>query len=65
MDAMGADEEGKSAKNAEVAYAGSMASLKEVIGKVSDNRPAGIRKTVRMVQKTVDLVFDKRSILLK
>jgi HD-GYP domain-containing protein (c-di-GMP phosphodiesterase class II) len=65
MDALAADQEDKGVKSAEIAYAGSLASLKEVIGKVSDNRPAGIRKTVRIVQKTVDLVFEKRSILLK
>ena len=65
MDAMAADQENKVVKTAERAYAGSLASLKEVIGKVSDNRPTGIRKTVRIVQKTVDLVIDKRSILLK
>ena len=65
MDAMAADQGDKAAKNAEIAYAGSLASLKEIIGKVSDNRPAGIRKAVRIVQKTVDLVFDKRSVLLK
>ena len=64
-DAMDADQEDKAVKTAEIAYAGSLASLKEVIGKVSDNRPAGIRKTARIVQKTVDLVIDKRSILLK
>jgi HD-GYP domain-containing protein (c-di-GMP phosphodiesterase class II) len=58
-------QEDKAAKSAEIAYAGSLVSLKEVIGKVSDNRPAGIRKTVRIVQKTVDLVMDKRSVLLK
>ena len=62
---MDADQEAKIIKTAEVAYAGSLASLKEVIGKVSDDRPAGIRKTVRIVQKTVDLVIEKRSILLK
>ena len=65
MDAEEADQEDKAVKSAEIAYAGSLASLKEVIGKVSGNQPAGIRKTVRIVQKTVDLVFDKRSILLK
>jgi HD-GYP domain-containing protein (c-di-GMP phosphodiesterase class II) len=65
MDAMATDQENKVVKTAERSYAGSLASLKEVIGKVSDNRPAGIRKTVRVVQKTVDLVIDKRSILLK
>ena len=65
MDAMAADQEDKAVKTAGTAYAGSLASLKEVIGKVSGNRPAGIRKTVRIVQKTVDLVIDKRSILLK
>jgi len=64
-DAMAADQGDKAVKTAEIAYAGSLASLKEVIGKVSDNRPAGIRQTVRVVQKTVDLVIDKRSILLK
>ena len=62
---MGAGQEDKAVKNAEIAYAGSLVSLKEVIGKVSDNRPAGIRKTVRIVQKTVDLVIEKRSVLLK
>ena len=62
---MDADQENKVIKTAEVAYAGSIASLKEVIGKVTDNRPAGIRQTVRIVQKTVDLVIEKRSILLK
>jgi HD-GYP domain-containing protein (c-di-GMP phosphodiesterase class II) len=62
---MDADQENKVIKTAEVAYAGSIASLKEVIGKVTDNRPAGIRQTVRTVQKTVDLVIEKRSILLK
>jgi len=65
MDAMAADQEDKAVKTAGIAYAGSLASLKEVIGKVSDNRPAGIRKTVRIVQKTVDLVLDKQPILLK
>ncbi len=65
MDDMAAGQEEKAIKTAEIAYAGSLTSLKEVIGKVSDNRPAGIRKTVRIVQKTVDLVIDKRSILLK
>jgi HD-GYP domain-containing protein (c-di-GMP phosphodiesterase class II) len=65
MDAMAADQEDKAVKTAEIAYAGSIASLKEVIGKVSDNRPAGIRKAVRIVQKTVDLAIDKRPILLK
>jgi HD-GYP domain-containing protein (c-di-GMP phosphodiesterase class II) len=65
MDATSVGQEEKAVKSAETAYAGSLASLKEVIGKVSDNRPAGIRKTVRIVQKTVDLVFEKRSILLK
>ncbi|MHC4962684.1 MAG: HD-GYP domain-containing protein [Planctomycetota bacterium] len=65
MDAMAADQENKAVKTAERTYAGSLASLKEVIGKVSDNRPTGIRKTIRVVQKTVDLVIDKRSILLK
>src|SRR5210317_395193 len=65
MDAVAADQENKVVKSAETAYAGSLTSLKEVIGKVSDNRPAGIRKTVRIVQKTVDLVIDKRSVLLK
>ena len=62
---MDANQENKVIKTAEVAYAGSIASLKEVIGKVTDNRPAGIRQTVRIVQKTVDLVIEKRSILLK
>jgi HD-GYP domain-containing protein (c-di-GMP phosphodiesterase class II) len=52
-------------KNAKMTYAGAMASLTEVIDKVSNNRPAGIRKTVRFVQKMVDLVIEKRSILLK
>ncbi len=65
MGAIGAGQDDKAVKSAEIAYAGSLLSLKEVIGKVSDNRPAGIRKTVRIVQKTVDLVIDKRSILLK
>ncbi len=65
MDAMAADQENKAVKTAERTYAGSLASLKEVIGKVSDNRPTGIRKTIRVVQKTVDLVIDKRSVLLK
>jgi len=65
MDAMAVNQEDKAVKTAEITYAGSLASLKEVIGKVSDNRPAGIRKTVRIVQKTVDLVIDKRSVLLK
>ena len=65
MDAVAADQENKVVKTAERAYAGSLTSLKEVIGKVSDNRPTGIRKTMRVVQKTVDLVIDKRSILLK
>jgi HD-GYP domain-containing protein (c-di-GMP phosphodiesterase class II) len=65
MDATHTGQEEKTVKSAETAYAGSLASLKEVIGKVSDNRPAGIRKTVRIVQKTVDLVFEKRSVLLK
>ena len=63
--AMDAGQEDKAVKTAEIAYAGSLVSLKEVIGKVSDNRPAGIRKTVRIVQKTVDLVIEKRSVLLK
>jgi len=65
MDNMAADQEGKAVKTAEIAYASSLESLKEVIGKVTDNRPAGIRKTVRIVQKTVDLAIDKRSVLLK
>jgi HD-GYP domain-containing protein (c-di-GMP phosphodiesterase class II) len=65
MDAMAADQKDKAVKTAEMTYAGSLASLKEVIGKVSENQPAGIRKTVRIVQKTVDLVIDKRSVLLK
>jgi len=65
IDGMAADQEEKAVKTAEIAYAGSLVSLKEVIGKVSDNRPAGIRKTVRIVQKTVDLAIDKRPILLK
>jgi HD-GYP domain-containing protein (c-di-GMP phosphodiesterase class II)/stress-induced morphogen len=65
MDAMAVNPEDNAVKSAEIAYAGSLTSLKEVIGKVSDNRPAGIRKTVRIVQKTVDLVMDKRSVLLK
>ena len=65
MNATSVGQEEKTNKSAETAYAGSLASLKEVIGKVSDNRPAGIRKTVRIVQKTVDLAFEKRSILLK
>ena len=65
MDGTSAGQEEKVVKSAETAYAGSLASLKEVIGKVSSNRPAGIRKTVRIVQKTVDLVFEKRSVLLK
>jgi HD-GYP domain-containing protein (c-di-GMP phosphodiesterase class II) len=65
MDAVAAGQEDKAVKAAETAYAGSLTSLKEVIGKVSNNQPAGIRKTVRVVQKTVDLVIDKRSILLK
>jgi HD-GYP domain-containing protein (c-di-GMP phosphodiesterase class II) len=65
MDAMVDGQEDKTAKSAETAYVGSLTALKEVIGKVSDNRSAGIRKTVRIVQKTVDLVIDKRSILLK
>ncbi|MGD9291104.1 MAG: HD domain-containing protein, partial [Desulfobacterales bacterium] len=65
MDTTPVGQEEKTIKSAETAYAGSLASLKEVIGKVSDSRPAGIRKTVRIVQKTVDLVIEKRSILLK
>ena len=65
MDATSVGQEEKTIKSAETAYAGSLASLKEVIGKVSDNRPAGIRKTVRIVQRTVDLVIEKPSILLK
>jgi HD-GYP domain-containing protein (c-di-GMP phosphodiesterase class II) len=65
MDTTPVGQEEKTIKSAETAYAGSLASLKEVIGKVSDSRPAGIRKTVRIVQKTVDLVLEKRSILLK
>ncbi len=65
LDATSAGQVDKAVKSAEIAYAGSLASLKEVIGKVSDNRPTGVRKTVRIVQKTVDLVIDKRSVLLK
>jgi HD-GYP domain-containing protein (c-di-GMP phosphodiesterase class II) len=65
VDGMATDQDDNAVKSAETAYAGSLTSLKEVIGKVSDNRPAGIRKTVRIVQKTVDLVIDKRSVLLK
>jgi len=65
MGTMADGREDGAVKNAQMAYAGSLASLKEVIGKVSKNRPAGIRKTVRIVQKMVDLVIDKRSVLLK
>jgi HD-GYP domain-containing protein (c-di-GMP phosphodiesterase class II) len=52
-------------KSAEKAYAGSLVAMKEVIGKVSNNKPAGVRKAVRVVQKMVDLVFDERPVLLK
>jgi len=65
MDTRAVDREDGTVKTAEITYAGSLASLKAVIGKVSENRPAGIRKTVRTVQKMVDLVIDKRSVLLK
>lgn len=52
-------------RTAEKAYAGSLVAMKEVIGKVSNNQPAGVRKAVRVVQKMVDLVFDERPVLLK
>lgn len=58
-------QENGAVKNAKITYAGAMMSLNEVIGKVSNNRLAGIRKTVRIVQKMVDLVIEKRSVLLK
>lgn len=64
MDAA-ADQKEKAVKAAEIAYAGSLASLKEVVGKVSNDRPAGIRKTIRILQKMVDLAIDERSVLLK
>ena len=65
MDTTADGREDGAVKSAGMTYAGSLASLKEVIGKVSDNRPAGIRKTVRIVQKMVDLVIEKQSVLLK
>ena len=65
MDTAADDRKDETVKNAGMSYAGALTSLKEVIGKVSDNRPAGIRKTVRIVQKMVDLVIERPSVLLK
>jgi len=65
MESITGGQEERAVKNAKMTYACAMASLNEVIDKVSNDRPAGIRKTVRTVQKMVDLVIDRRSILLK
>jgi HD-GYP domain-containing protein (c-di-GMP phosphodiesterase class II) len=54
-----------SVKKAKMSYASSLEALKEVINKVSNDQSAGIRKTVRTVQKMVDLVIEKQPILLK
>ena len=55
----------RAVKKAKMTYACAMESLKEVIDKISNNRSVGIRKSVRTVQKMVDLVIDEKSILLK
>ena len=65
MDSMAGDQEKRAIKNAKMSYACSLASLKDVINKVSNDQSAGIRKTVRTVQKMVDLVIEKQPILLK
>lgn len=65
MENMARSKEERAVKNAKTTYACAMASLNEVIEKVSNDRPAGIRKTVRTVQRMVDLVIERRSILLK
>jgi HD-GYP domain-containing protein (c-di-GMP phosphodiesterase class II) len=44
-------------------YASAYAALQEVSAKVSQGRPAGLRKATRVVQKMVDLLIDDRFVL--
>jgi HD-GYP domain-containing protein (c-di-GMP phosphodiesterase class II) len=45
-------------------YTHVLSSLKEVTDKVTADQPAGMRRTIRMVQKMVDLIIDDRFVLL-
>lgn len=44
-------------------YASAFTALNEVAGKVSEGKPAGLRKATRVVQKMVDLLIDDRFVL--
>lgn len=44
-------------------YASAFTALHEVAGKVSEGKPAGLRKATRVVQKMVDLLVDDRYVL--
>ena len=46
------------------AYGYALTSLKEVAGKISSNRRAGIRKNMRVVQNMIDLIVEDEAILL-
>jgi len=64
MDTASASEDLSGAESGQRIYASTLTALKDVAGKVSLGRPAGVRKTVRMVQNMVDLVFKDRPVLL-
>lgn len=46
------------------AYGYALTSLKEVAEKISSNRRAGIRKTLRVIHNMIDLIIDDEAILL-
>jgi HD-GYP domain-containing protein (c-di-GMP phosphodiesterase class II) len=48
---------------AKQSYASAYAALQEVAGKVGGGKPAGVRKTTRVVQKMVDMLIDDRFVL--
>ncbi len=49
---------------AQQSYAHVMSSLKEVVTKITADKPAGMRQTIRVVQNMVDLILDDSFVLL-
>jgi HD-GYP domain-containing protein (c-di-GMP phosphodiesterase class II) len=57
-----AGEQAKTASGKQ-SYASAFTALNEVAGKVSEGKPAGLRKATRVVQKMVDILIEDRLVL--
>ncbi|MCF8069518.1 MAG: HD domain-containing protein [Desulfobacterales bacterium] len=51
-------------KKAKISYSYALSSIKEVVTKIAARKPAGIRKSIRMVQNMVELVLQDDPVLI-